>query len=636
LVFKNGTPPAHILLRDYARGIVERAIYLGAKIGITEERIRPPYTSQWPAIPNEDEIKPFLPDWSRGSHDSGDTEWARNRIGSSVMSDDFSRYVLSTHWTSLRLDEPTWQSPEAHISALLKNFSKKEIAAWNEFKKADDRVVRMPMNRILIRVQRVSGNDNPLIEEEADIKVNKASDPELERAKKERDVTLKKLESILTEQHRNELLKLLSEKNNFSSRLPPRFDIHLLQRYILKRVFDLGWTTKRFGEFDRFSIGYKGREASKAERIGKKYQWIAYHEIIALVADHFQYGENYSDEIGQKPYQGPWQDHFRDIDPSCTLRGSGKNSSLDAHTPSWWCFFRYNRWGEPDDTRSWLLRYDDLPKVDDFLSITKPNDNTKWLNGQGFLLWKQPPPADQDRYDIARRELWYTINGYLVRDQDQETFLKWAEDVDFYGRWMPNSLEEYRMFLGEYTWSPAYRYFQQQYFYDSGDKGWTQPDHGCPVKIKPIAFEYLREAGTFDCSVDESYSLRLPTEEVITSLRLQWSGDGANYVDNKGQLAVFDPTAQEDGPHSLLFREDCLNEFLKNERLSLCWVILGEKMAVGPGYGNVIGTLQVSGAYILRKNGPVGFTKCTLHEPEGKNTRLSTKLIATIRNPNLK
>ena len=96
-VFACGVPPAHILLRDYARGVVERAIYLGAEIQVDETLIRPQYKSQWPEIPTEDDIAPLLPDWSRGSHDSGDVEWSRNRIGSSVMGDDFARYVIGTN-----------------------------------------------------------------------------------------------------------------------------------------------------------------------------------------------------------------------------------------------------------------------------------------------------------------------------------------------------------------------------------------------------------------------------------------------------------------------------------------------------------------------------------------------------------
>ena len=47
-----------------------------------------------------------------------------------------------------------------------------------------------------------------------------------------------------------------------------------------------------------------------------------------------------------KSYEGPWQDHFRDIDPSCTLRGSGENSLWDAPSPAWWCPVHYGLWGD--------------------------------------------------------------------------------------------------------------------------------------------------------------------------------------------------------------------------------------------------------------------------------------------------
>src|SRR5574337_752557 len=61
------------------------------KLNVT---IRPPYKSQWPTIPTQNDITSLLPDWSRGSYDSGELEWGRNRIGSSVMDDDFAHYVI--------------------------------------------------------------------------------------------------------------------------------------------------------------------------------------------------------------------------------------------------------------------------------------------------------------------------------------------------------------------------------------------------------------------------------------------------------------------------------------------------------------------------------------------------------------
>ena len=111
-VFTCGNPPPHILLRDYARGVVERAIYLGANIPVDVSLIRPPYKSIWPGIPSEKVVEALTPNRDKGAWAGGDLEWSRNRIRHSVMGDflnDFARYVIGTEsepcWLSLRLDE---------------------------------------------------------------------------------------------------------------------------------------------------------------------------------------------------------------------------------------------------------------------------------------------------------------------------------------------------------------------------------------------------------------------------------------------------------------------------------------------------------------------------------------------------
>ena len=55
---------------------------------------------------------------------------------------------------------------------------------------------------------------------------------------------------------------------------------------MLQRVFELGWTTERFGKFDRtWDFDGIGQFSTK-ESIGRKYQWIAYHEVLRLISDH--------------------------------------------------------------------------------------------------------------------------------------------------------------------------------------------------------------------------------------------------------------------------------------------------------------------------------------------------------------
>lgn len=629
-VFSSGSPPPHILLRDYARGVVERALYLKSAIDVVLDRIRPPYKSIWPTIPSDEDVKPLLPDWSKGTHDSGDLKWSWNQIGSSVMSGDFAHYVIGTNssstsrdWLSLTLDEAPWAPlprPEDQLSSLISDFSAAERKAWEEFESADMAYAEASRAFVSLWFAGRVENKMPGRLEDLDIEnltqdLEAASPPEIAELEEKKQKAADILKSILTKEHMRRLEDIQAAKDNYHElSQPPGFDLHQIQRYILKRVFDMGWTEERFGHFDRFSIRCDGREASKAERIGKKYQWIAYHEIMAFIADHFQYREQFGEEEGIQAYEGPWQDHLRDIDPSCTMRSARGGTSWDGHAAAWWGTARYNTWGNLEESRDWVLQYDDLPRVEDLLIVTNPADGSRWLNGQGYFTWTQPPPADRESTDVERREVWYICTGYLVRTDNAQSFLKWAESVDFMGRWMPEAAEVYGMFLGEHSWAPASRYFQKQYY---GDDGWTQPNQDCPVKIRTLALEYHRESSGFDCSVDEGFTLRLPVSDLVAGLGIRWSGRGADFVDDTDRVAAQDPTAHGHGPSALLLREDLLSEFLARENLTICWTLLGEKRVILPGFGAGSNNpwLRLSGAYQLSDGKATGFVKYMLDDP---------------------
>jgi len=622
-VFATGSPPPHILLRDYAYGVVERALYLGSRITVIPEHIRPPHKSTWPTIPSEEEIKPLMPDWSKGSHDSRDVEWARNRIGSSVMDDDFARYVIGTNssstsrcWLSLTLDSPPWKpspQPEDQLQLLIAGFSTDERKAWEKFETEKTTYVAALLASewfAQYEKDKTSGSLDAIGQE-----IEMARQPEFSELETKWKESIAALEGILTQEHVQRLSDVLAAKETYQeARQLPGFELHQIQQYILWRVFDLGWTTERFGYFDRFSIGYHGREASKAERIGKKYQWIAYHEIMAFLSDHFQYREEFHEEEGDQTYEGPWQDYLRDIDPSCTIRSLRGGTSWEGHTPAWWGPIMYNTWEDSENPRDWVTKCDDLPKVAELLIATNPADSSRWLNGQGYFRWRQRPPADQETIEVERCDLWYSFTGYLIRADDAQPFLKWAEGVDFWGRWMPEAPEVYRMFLGEYVWAPASHYFQRPYY---GDNGWVQPGHDCPVKIRTIAFKYLSEANGFDCSVDESFTLRLPSSDLVTGLGIQWSGLGADFVDATGHVVAQDPAVHADGPTALLLREEPLRDYLDRENLNICWGVLGEKRVLLPGFGTRPRhpSLRISGAYVFSEGRTMGFVKHMLDDP---------------------
>lgn len=603
-VFANENPPAHILLRDYARGVIERALYLEAKIDIQEALIRPPYNSPWPVIPDDDEIRFLFENGSCASYDGGSPAWSKCRIQHSVMDDDFARYVIgtnhnSTHFLSVRLDEPSWQPPEGRLDELVSEFSKQAKAAWKLFDDVNTKLKNEIASSIpkLIRKALGKDSDDELYDDSTCNVLNE-----------ERKRSLANLEVLLEPDQISRLHELLVQIEKRSS-TPPLFDLSIVQRYVLQRVFDLGWTVDLFGDFDRFSAGSHGRERSRCERIGKKYQWIAYHEIMAFIADNYQYYNRYDAANGINYYAGPWQIGLRDIDPSLLLRTSRLDSVRNKDIDSWWCPAEYNNWCPSQDKFEWLSEHEDLPPIKDLLCVICPDDSSKWVTLGGNYFWKQPSSTGCDESDLDKRNLFYFVTSCLVREEDVEAFMDWAKDVRLSGRWFPEPPRISSVFYGEHVWSPASLYSQQEHFIEGE---WIEPGNDCPVRVQATAFEYSTELNGFDSSIELPFSLELLSPFLLNGLELQWDVNNSGFVDEASQVIAFTPLGTDENNSMLLVRQDKLASFLSKEKLALCWVVIGEKRE--SDIRSTSAVQLISGAYTLTFSGPDGFTKHVLEE----------------------
>ena len=597
-MFASGAPPPHVLLRDYARGVIERALYLDADPDIDEQLIRPPYQSTWPDIPGEDLIDELNPKWDSETGEIRDSEWSRHSIRTSVMTFDFATYVIGinslSRWLSLRLDEEQWRSPDERLQALLAKLSVSELQSWEAFEKAKEEhsIGRMIALRAMNSDVEIHG---PSRSSSGAFTIG--NDDTLEVARQ-------RLMSELTTEHQAELARILSDNEDAAIRVGPRFDMRLVQRYVLWRVFDLGWTVDRFGQFDRHVSGLdRGRNANKPERIGKKYQWIAYHEMLAYLSDNYQYKPSYLISSGPSGVHGPWQEFVRDIDPSCTLLSTAGGTSWGPHSQSWWGQSEYTAWSEDNSHRDWVASREGLPDIEGLLRVSHPSDETRWVNAQGLLIWRQPHPAHLEPSDFDRRELIINLTGYLVRSDDVDGFMEWARITADFDRGLPDppSISVLDSFLGEYGWAPA---FTHQFDSDDADDG-SRSRAGWPNFIRPVAAEYMSEVSGFDCSTEEGYYLRLPNQAIVERLALKWSGAGTDFLDRDGKLAVFDPTVRERGPTALLLREDLLGQYQTEEGLELCWVIRGEKWVIARDIGRIdFGSLNILGVYRYTSSGP--------------------------------
>ena len=474
-VFASGQPPVHLLLRDYARGVVERALHLNEGMAIDRKLLRPPYNSDWPQIPDDAEIQSLTPRWEDGTDKWTNQDRAKYRIRASVMGyGDFSRYVIgsnfdssrSTRWLNLRLDEAMWQSPDERLQILLGNLDESEQRAWGNYKDKESEISR----QFLRDLQFVSSRLEATTTGESETKPNeRESQSQIAR----NDVL-----AAMKEATRSELESIwLAQSEGF-----PGFDLSIIQRYIVWRVFDLGWTTERFGDFDSISIRDETRQANKAERIGKKYQWIAYHEIMAHLADKYQYRPDY--EVGIQVFQGAWQDFQRDIDPSCLLASKPGGTGWREHYPSWWSPTTYEDWNEDASHQTWLDAESDFPQIEGLLRAVRPDDSSEWLIVDGSFHWEQSHPADTERYDKPTRQVGIICQAYFIRADDAEEFEEWVKGVDFWGRWMPNSPKSYGsdLFLGEYAWSPAFEYLMESLTSDDESEGGQVPGRGVRVR----------------------------------------------------------------------------------------------------------------------------------------------------------
>ena len=614
-VFASDSPPVHILLRDYARGVVERAITLGADIQVDEELIRPPYNSGWPSLPCEDCAEEMTTSQTEGPQDDSKREFGKDTIIDSLGRwGDFARYVIgvesSSNWLSLPLEDTPWQSPEERLQNLLSTLTDELKSTWERFQEAESSLRDAEVQNSIVRLRHLPfdhleelGSEDEDYLSNGDIPSLPVEQQVIEQLRQETEDSLDSFKAQLTEDQLIELDSIVQDENDTEVRHGPRISKSLVQRYIRWRVFDLGWTAERFGNFDRMVNWNDARQASKPERIGKKYQWIAYHEILAYITDHYQYRERFGGGLEDRRYEGPWQEMLRDIDPSRLLKSTPGGRSWGPHIPSWWGNELYDAWDEGIGHQDWLGNSENLPDIERLLEVVNPRDGTCWFNVNGNFLWRQSHPADEGPYDRNRKELWIGVTGYFVRAEDVGNFMTWAETVDFWGRWMPEPPEDYRIYAGEYGWSMAFRHLHSDCL---EGEDWVRPQtrdgEKCPVLIQPASFTSLSESGGFDCSVEESFSLRLPHRDFVDHLGLRWSGNRADFLDKNRELAAFDPTAHGDGPSALLLRMELLKEYLKGNGLALCWTIIGEKLGVGGdrsaeyhGYATMSGAYSYSG-----------------------------------------
>lgn len=261
-IFNKKSVYPNILLRDYAKSIVEYAIYKISDFNISLADIEPPYRSKMPIIPSDDDLKKYELDYKKS--DFKDYYWSQisilssmkveyDREGSSGGYGDFGRYTFQSYFSN-----------------------------WDGL------------------------------------------------------------------------------------------DFNDLKNIAIQRIFSLGYDVEKHGKYDREieSVRYRNE---KVERIGKKYQWIAFYELAAQVADNYKmkyhvdcYGN--TKEIFCK---GAYEPSLRNIDTTAL------NCIADIKDR----LIHNKLYLIPTNTNyEWISGFEDLPEIKELLTINYGDrDITKWV-----------------------------------------------------------------------------------------------------------------------------------------------------------------------------------------------------------------------------------------------------------------
>lgn len=596
LVFKTGKPMVHVLARDYARGIIEWALRCGAKLKISRKKIRPPYRSSWPKkIPSERALAMY----SKTTQGMPEEEVARFEIYHSTRSlGDFARYVIGTnsnrsYWSRRRLGEEESPSAGTVYARFERDLTPRQSRLWEEYRRARALEafpkIRLEEGMVLILAEKKAHSAEA---KKAEMDLRKSL-----RGRKRRDLdetVIPFLDGDIQEQ--------------------ATFDLRVAQRWVLRRVFELGWTVDRFGRFDRgIARRNHNRAPRKAERIGKKYQWIAWHEFLARLADNFEFLGRPWSHAGEVHYDGPWQIGARDIDPSYLLR-SAPAGEVRNRQGAWWSTLEYNPSANGKSDLVWVVDGGDVPCADGLIEVTHSEDGSQWLVLETNVSWDEALPLEEDPDEKMCRRLWYQIRSYIVRRDDADQLFEWASQQRFTGGWMPESVEIHSdVFLGEMFWAPAFEEFWSEV---RREGEWTRGEGDrcpCPVLV-PVCQYYWGEG--FDCSVEESVWMNCPTPWLVERGGWRWSGTEGRFVDPGGCLVAMDPSVETPGPGALLVRREAILRVLEENDCEILWTVLGHKQVLPAGFAaDSVGWLEVNGAYRLREGKLEGGLWAEVKEP---------------------
>lgn len=334
------------------------------------------------------------------------------------------------------------------------------------------------------------------------------------------------------------------------------------RRWVLREVIRLGYSPERFARFDIDIVRAHGSERNRdgwAERLGKKYQWIALARLVGIVGEAVAPAPEFASDTVPPPGSLVGQT-LRDIDPSllgprgASSRGgscwSGIDPQLDATGPA-------------DDAR-WVADSAHMVELAKRLWQLSVCSEDGWVPLEACPRWTSKHTVSGDRG--FRRQIWLQVRAYLVPKRRFRRLWLWLRARQC--RDLPRGIHlSDSVFIGEYPWGASMRratslQLDPEYVEDS------------PAAFTPASV-WVDGEFTEDCSRDGRKGAFVPVGDLLKNLR--WDGRGG-FISASGRRQAVDPSFAAEGFGACLVRRDWLEKSLNEQDASLIWAIFGERL----------------------------------------------------------
>jgi hypothetical protein len=341
--------------------------------------------------------------------------------------------------------------------------------------------------------------------------------------------------------------------------------------WIVRRILtDFRYRDSKCGDYDTIVTGESGGGRGKptwAERIGKKYQWVAMYQLASRLYDST---DRERDRFERRTRRLPLiLNEERKLDPTILRR-------LDPDAPprkAWWIRDSVDLAATAKMTYAeWVKEKSDLPKLE---SLLQPftHSGQRWLLLEAYD--KSSEYSSERPYREPYRHTWVSVESFLVPKAEIESAVARLDGLNFLGRNMPNGARWLYVFAGEYPWAAACNVETDEWLgYDEvfRDESETLP------KLVPT-WNQITSEWEYDAALGKSRYFQVPGRMLFKDQPLWWNGYGGFTHEEK--IVFCDPGGVEGGPSSLVADVEYLRPQTDALGYSLLWCVVGQKQILG-------------------------------------------------------